>query len=479
MNRKIKLVYLKIGLAILIFTLSLFIPSESTGLSVEAIRVIALGNLMVFLWLTEAVPMPVTALLPIVLFPVLGVMSVKEATAPFASSVIFLFLGGFILALAIEKWQLHKRIALLILYKLGADNKSIIAGMMISTALISMWISNTATTVIMLPIGLSLIETLSKSTGTTSRKMALGVLLSIAYSANMGGIGTLIGTPPNVILAGFYKSIYNQEIDFLQWMMVGIPIVIITLVPIYFIITTLFCRGLESDTSATKLLVEQELKGMGKMGKAEKRVFAVFALTVFLWIAKSWINSLVGSSILSNSSIAVISSILLFVVPVSQDKSDFILKWEDTKQLSWGILLFFGGALSLANGLKITGIIDFVGEQVKDMSDVDPFILVGVCVAGMLFLTEFMGSTALTTVFVPVIFGLAEGMDIPVLDLAVPVIIATSGAFMFPMATPPNAIVFSSGYIKVKDMARVGFLMNLLCVLIVWLIGTQLTKYFF
>ncbi|NJM94695.1 MAG: DASS family sodium-coupled anion symporter [Cytophagales bacterium] len=460
--------------------LSLLIPISS-GLSSEAIRVLALCNLMLVLWLTEALPLAVTALLPIIILPMSGVMTVQEAANPYASSIIYLFMGGFMLACAIEKWGLHRRVALLILKRIGLSYSGIVAALMISTALISMWISNTATAVIMLPIAVSLIQVVSGTElpqGKTRNNLAISCLLAVAYAANMGGVGTLIGTPPNMILAGLYKNMYGADIDFLKWMLVGVPVLILTLVPAFFLLTRVFFPFRLEVPDTAQAYVDSELAQLGKLSRGERHTLWVFGLAVLLWIFGSWINRWAGYSLLSDPAVALIASILLFVVPGHAPNKP-LLTWSDTQQIPWGILLFFGGALSLANGLETSGFIEFVGHSVQGFTGISPFWLVGLCVIGMLFITEFMGSTPLATVFVPLLFGLADGFGMEKLSLAVPVIIATSGAFMFPMATPPNAIVFASGYVRVQDMARVGLVMNLVCSLVVWLVAYGLVTWLF
>lgn len=456
----------KIGLVAgpLVFLCILLLPT--TILSTNADAVIAIALWMVIWWITEAVSISVTALLPLILFPILKIMPLNTVGANYGNKIIFLFFGGFILALALEKVNLHKRIALNIIKITGTTPNKVVLGFIIATATLSMWISNTASTVVMLPIAVSVIKLLvnDKDGFTKSDKnFALSVMLGIAFSANAGGIATIIGTPPNSVLIGLLEEQYNIEISFLKWMIIGLPFSIVLLTVIYFVLVKWMFPNKQLEFSASKDVINSELKKLGPTSKKEKMVLVIFAITVFLWIFRTLINSVFPSIGLSDTVISMIAAVSLFAVPYNLKKGDFILKWKDTEKLAWGILVLFGGGLALANGMATTGIVTTVTEAISN-SDINIFFTVSLLILLMLFMTELMSNVALITVLAPIVAGIAIGLNIPMLHILIPVTMASSCAFMLPMATPPNAIVFASGYIKVKQMARVGIILNLIAV---------------
>ncbi|APU09378.1 anion transporter [Cellulophaga lytica] len=456
----------KIGLVTgpLVFLCILLLPT--TILSTNADAVIAIALWMVIWWITEAVSISVTALLPLILFPILKIMPLNTVGANYGNKIIFLFFGGFILALALEKVNLHKRIALNIIKITGTTPNKVVLGFIIATATLSMWISNTASTVVMLPIAVSVIKLLvnDKDGFTKSDKnFALSVMLGIAFSANAGGIATIIGTPPNSVLIGLLEEQYNIEISFLKWMIIGLPFSIVLLTVIYFVLVKWMFPNKQLEFSASKEVINSELKKLGPTSKKEKMVLVIFAITVFLWIFRTLINSVFPSIGLSDTVISMIAAVSLFAVPYNLKKGDFILKWKDTEKLAWGILVLFGGGLALANGMATTGIVTTVTEAISN-SNINIFFTVSLLILLMLFMTELMSNVALITVLAPIVAGIAIGLNIPMLHILIPVTIASSCAFMLPMATPPNAIVFASGYIKVKQMARVGIILNLIAV---------------
>lgn len=459
----------KIGLIIapLLFLLILSLPNLAP-LSPEAQKVVAVAVLMVIWWLTEAVSLAVTAMIPIALFPLLGVMDIKETTAPYSSPIIFLFLGGFMIALALERWNLHKRIALTIVKITGTNANGIILGFMLATAFLSMWISNTATTVMMMPIALSIVHLLTSKAENDkkTRYFTLAMLLGIAYSANIGGIATLIGTPPNVVFIGIMKENYQIDIDFFTWFKIGFPISMILLSLTYFLLVKVFYPNHLGNFEAAKAIIQEELHKLGKMTKGEKKVLIVFVTTALLWIFRSTINHLVEGIQLTDAGIAIVASISLFVIPVDWKKEIFILEWKNTKELPWGILLLFGGGLTLAKALAKTGIIQLIGDQIANTSTLELTFIISLLIGVMLFMTELMSNVALTTIFVPVVAGIAISLGISPLRIAIPVTIAASCAFMLPMATPPNAIVFASGEIKVAQMAKIGIFLNIIAVIL-------------
>ncbi|WKB82193.1 SLC13 family permease [Cellulophaga omnivescoria] len=456
----------KIGLVAgpLVFLCIILLPT--TILSTNADAVIAIALWMVIWWITEAVSISVTALLPLILFPILKIMPLNTVGANYGNKIIFLFFGGFILALALEKVNLHKRIALNIIKITGTTPNKVVLGFIIATATLSMWISNTASTVVMLPIAVSVIKLLvnDKDGFTKSDKnFALSVMLGIAFSANAGGIATIIGTPPNSVLIGLLEEQYNIEISFLKWMIIGLPFSIVLLTVIYFVLVKWMFPNKQLEFSASKDVINLELKKLGPTSKKEKMVLVIFAITVFLWIFRTLINSIFPKLGLSDTVISMIAAVSLFAVPYNLKKGDFILKWKDTEKLAWGILVLFGGGLALANGMATTGIVTTVTETISN-SNINIFFTVSLLILLMLFMTELMSNVALITVLAPIVAGIAIGLNIPMLHILIPVTMASSCAFMLPMATPPNAIVFASGYIKVKQMARVGVILNLIAV---------------
>jgi sodium-dependent dicarboxylate transporter 2/3/5 len=448
----------------LLFIIVQFLPF--VFVSEKADTVIAVALWMVLWWITEAVSISVTSLLPLLLFPLFKVMPIADVGANYGSPIVFLFFGGFILALALEKVNLHKRIALTIIKLTGTSPNKVILGFMIATAFMSMWISNTASTVVMLPIAMSVINLLIKDEDGFTKKdknFALSVMLGIAFSANAGGIATVIGTPPNSVLIGLLENEYNTTINFVDWMILGVPFSATLITIIYFVLVKWMFpnKGLVFD--ASKSVIKDELNKLGKTSPKEKQVLATFAVIVSLWIFRGVINTYIPGLGLTDTMISIFGAIALFAVPHNLKKGDFILQWKDTSKLAWGILILFGGGLALAKGMSASGIVDVVAITISN-SNISILVMASLLIILMLFMTELMSNVALTAVLAPVVAGIAIGLEIPILYLLIPVTIASSCAFMLPMATPPNAIVFASGYIKVHQMARVGIILNLIAV---------------
>ncbi|WP_019668785.1 SLC13 family permease [Eudoraea adriatica] len=434
--------------------------------------VIAVALWMVIWWITEAVSISVTALLPLLLFPVLNIMSITDVGANYGSPIIFLFFGGFVLALALEKVNLHKRIALNIIKITGTTPNKVVLGFMIATASLSMWISNTASTVVMLPIAMSVIGLLiNDEDGYTKddQNFALSVMLGIAFSANAGGIATVIGTPPNSVMIGLLENEYNIEISFLKWMTLGLPFSILLLIIAYLVLVKWMYPNKQLQFKASKDVINAELKKLGPVSGKEKMVLVIFGITVFLWIFRTVINKLFPGLGLSDTIISMLAAISLFSVPYNIRKGDFIIKWNDTQKLAWGILILFGGGLALAKGMSVSGIVAIVSNAIAT-SEISILFTASLLILLMLFMTELMSNVALVAVLAPVVAGIAIGLEIPIVYLLIPVTIASSCAFMLPMATPPNAIVFASGYIKVHQMAKVGIILNLIAVLLLILV---------
>ena len=442
------------------------------SLTNEAIMVLALAAWMICWWITEAVSISVTALLPLVVFPLSGIMSVNAVGANYGSSIVFLFFGGFVLALALEKVNLHRRIALTIIHKTGTTPNRVILGFMLATGFMSMWISNTASTVVMLPIALSVIQLLVQSDHEFTpeeQRFSLSVMLGIAFSANAGGIATVIGTPPNSVLIGLLENEYNIQISFLKWMVIGLPfsMVMIGLIYLLFIKVVFPNQGILFKT--TQDVIAQQLSSLGPLKSNEKQVLVVFSLMVFFWVFRTLINSLIPSLGLTDTIISVGGAIALFAIPSDFRRQQFVLEWKDTQRLAWGILILFGGGLALAKGMAQTGIVAAITEVISN-ADFNVLLTVTLLISLMLFMTELMSNVALVAVLAPVMAGIAMGLEIPILYLLIPVTMASSCAFMLPMATPPNAIVFASGYVKVSQMARVGIIINLLAVFLLILL---------
>lgn len=434
--------------------------------------VIAVAVWMLIWWITEAVSISVTALLPLLLFPLLKILPIAEVGANYGSPIVFLFFGGFVMALALEKVNLHKRIALNIIRLTGTTPNKVILGFMIATASLSMWISNTASTVVMLPIALSVINLLvDDEDGFTKndQNFALSVMLGIAFSANAGGIATVIGTPPNSILIGLLENEYNTQISFLKWMTLGLPFSIIMIGISYLVLVKWMFPNRDLKFNASKEVIHDELQKLGPTSKKEKMVLVIFGITVFLWIFRTLINNLFPGLGLTDTMISIFAAITLFAVPYNLKKGDFIIQWKDTSQLAWGILILFGGGLALAKGMSSSGIVDMVATAIAS-SDISILLTASLLILLMLFMTELMSNVALVAVLAPVVAGIAIGLEIPILYLLIPVTIASSCAFMLPMATPPNAIVFASGYVKVPQMAKVGIILNLISVALLILV---------
>jgi sodium-dependent dicarboxylate transporter 2/3/5 len=445
----------------------------------DAWRVVAIASWMIAWWVTEAVAIPITALLPLVLFPLTGVFDVKTATAPYGSPIIFLFMGGFMLALAMEKHNLHKRIALNLIRITGTNGNGIILGFMIATATLSMWISNTATAVMMLPIALSVVDLLQKGNGSQRfDKFKLGLLLSIAYSANIGGMGTIIGTPPNVVLVGYMESFYGHGIDFFDWMLVGVPVVLVLITITYFLLVkVLYPNNLGAIDGADQLLAG-EIEKLGSWTKEQKLVAIIFGITALGWVFKKQINAIIGEPLLSDTITAMMGGIAMFCVPVNK-KGVLLMNWSAMKELPWGILILFGGGLCLAKGMEISGIVNLLADAASKNDGIAIWVIIGLLTTIMLFMTEVMSNVALTTIMIPVVLGIADGMGINPIYLAAPVTMAASCAFMMPISTPPNAVVFSSGFIRMKDMIKAGVVLNIISILILVLVSVTLLKWVF
>jgi len=461
----------------LLFILLLILPAP-LDMPAEAWRTAAVACLMAIFWITEALPIPATALLPLVLFPLLGITTMDDAAQPYANPLIFLFMGGFIIALGMQRWNLHRRLALNIIRVMGMHPKSIVASFMIATAFLSMWVSNTATTMMMMPIGLSVIE-LARTNGAKKdlHQFSLALMLGIAYAANIGGIGTLIGTPPNALLAGFMKETYGYQISFAKWLMVGGPMVLLGL-PIGYIILTRFAFRLNlSSLDGGEKFIHNELKKLGPISYAEKVVGIVFLSVAFLWITRPMLTSLIPE--LSDANIAMLGAVVLFVIPVHLSRGEFVMDWKTAEKCPWGVLLLFGGGLSLANAINESGLATWIGQSLGHIQLLPVILIILLITLAISLLTELTSNTATAATFLPIMASLAIGIGENPLLFVIPTALAASCAFMLPVATPPNAIVYGSGHIKIPEMVRAGLLIKVLFIILATFIAYLLvTKAF-
>jgi sodium-dependent dicarboxylate transporter 2/3/5 len=450
-----------------LFVLVLFLDPFSLGPSAN--KVLAVAVWMITWWITEAIPMPAVALMPLVLFPLFGIAKISEAALPYANEVVFLFMGGFMIGLGIEKWNLHRRIALSIVRLTGTGGNGIILGFILSTGFISMWLSNTATTMMMYPIAASVISVVfaQQRDSVGARNFALCIMLAIAYASNFGGIGTIIGTPPNVAYVSFISKKFGYDIPFFSWMLVSLPVAILLLISLYFVLIRMFPNRLVANGEMTDL-IRDELKALGPITTPEKRVLTIFVLTAFLWIFRDLINKIEVFR-LDDNMIAVFGALLMFIVPAGseQEPNEKILSWQDTSKMAWGILLLFGGGITLAAALEKAGLIGMLGNWLAGFSGSSLLLLILVIATLSIFISEVMSNVAQVIVFAPVVTGIATAIGADPLALGIPMTLAASCASMMPMGTPPNAIVFSSGYIKLKDMIKAGLVMNLISIVLI------------
>lgn len=436
------------------------------GLSEKAWLTVGLAALMAVWWSTEAIPIPATSLLPILLIPLLDIDTLAKATAPYANPTIFLFLGGFLLGLAMQRWNLHKRIALATLLAVGNQPSRQIAGFMIATAFISMWVSNTATSIMMLPIGLSVIGLLiAGSEEKEGARFAVALLLGIAYSASVGGIATLIGTPPNALLAAFMRENYDVQIGFGQWMLLGLPLSIGMLVFIWWSLTR---GGFRLAGGDSRGLLEKEMAALGPMSRAEKMVAVVFVLAAAAWIFQPLLADYIDG--VNDTSIAMAAAIALFLIPVDLHKRVFLMDWEQANKAPWGVLLLFGGGLSLAGVIGASGLAEWIASSLSAFDALPLLAMIALVVTVIIFLTEITSNTATAAAFLPLLGALAVAQGLSPEMLAIPAAVAASCAFMMPVATPPNAIVFGTGQLPIQAMIKAGFVLNLFGVLLVSLL---------
>lgn len=461
-----RLTGLLLGPLLLVVTVLLPAPGD---MGREAWLTTGMLLLMATWWSTEAIAIPATALLPIVLIPALGLDTVGAATAAYAHPIIFLFMGGFVLGLAMQRWNLHKRIALLTLLAVGSQPKRQIAGFMLATAFLSMWVSNTATTIMMLPIGLSVVSMMTGEEPAAVRRFATALLLAIAYAASVGGIATLIGTPPNALLAAYLAQNQGITIGFAQWMLIGVPVSLSMLIAVWFWLTRRDF-GLGNDAARNADGLRDQLHALGAMTQAEKLVATVFVLTAAAWIFQPllsagllpWLNDTV---------IAISAAIVMFLIPVDLRSRTFLMDWDTAQAMPWGVLLLFGGGLALAGAISSSGLATWIAESMGVLDMLPALAMVALVVTVIIFLTEVTSNTATAAAFLPLLGALAVAQELSPLLFTIPAAIAASCAFMMPVATPPNAIVFGSGHMQIGDMIRAGFALNLLGIVVVTFAG--------
>jgi len=475
--------YQKVGLGLgPAVAIAMLIAGPPESLSAEAWNTAAMGLLMAIWWATEAVPIAVTALLPLVFFPLLGIADIQEAAAPFANKVIYLFLGGFIVALAMQRWNLHRRIALTILQHAGGNGSSLIGGFMLASALLSMWVMNTSTTMMLLPIAVSIIAVVHSTIDGLSDKaksdFQYALLLGVAYASTIGGMATLVGTAPNAMMAAFVLENYDTQIDFASWMLVGVPLSAMML-PLAWLTLTRVVFHVDFRTSAESRAHLRQMKAnMGKISTPERRVGAVFLLLAITWIMRPLLTKIPGLEALDDSGIAMAGAVLLFLLPSGDRDDPLLLRWEQVEKLPWAILILFGGGLSLANAVSQTGLAAWIGDSLHLVAALPDAVLVVIVATMIIFLTELTSNVATTATFMPVVGAIAIEAGADPIVLLVPVTLAASCAFMLPVATPPNAIVFGSGLLTIPKMVRAGIALNIIGIVLVSLVALTLVPKF-
>ena len=478
----------RIGLCLGILLFALFFtwshfPKESRpeGMTPEMLKVLAIASVMACFWITEVLPIPATSIMPLALFPLLGIMSTKAVGPAYGDRMVLLLMGGFFIATVIEKVKLHKRIALNVIYKVGTNPRQLLLGFMIATAFLSMWISNTATTLMLLPIVLAVIDELEKEYG---KGLATVFLLSIAYSASVGGIGTPIGTPPNLIMISQYNEVMNahpdlglKEINFPKWMSIGIPVVSLMIFIMWVYMTHFMCRFPKRAGQHKVTIIERELKALGPMSRPEITALVLFGITAFLWIFRKdlnlqiitipgWSNYLGLEEYVDDATVAVLMALVMFGCPIG--KGERLLDWPTANRIPWGMLLLFGGGIALARGFQQTGLSLWLGESLKTyLQYFAPLIMLATVCCFMTFLTEITSNTAVTTVMMPILATVALSISIDPAFLMLPAAVSASFAFMLPVATAPNAIIYSAERFTIVEMAKTGLLLNLIGVAVV------------
>jgi len=472
-------------LGLTVFLLVYFLPTPE-GMTPQAKKIAAIGLFMAISWITESLPLAATSLIPIIAFPLLGILDSKKTAAAYMDQNVMLFMGGFFIAMAIQKWKLHKRIALWIISLVGTNPKSLILGFMLASAFLSMWISNTATTLMMLPIAFAVadhfrsnITSSTKQSEKAVKNFSIALMLSIAYASSIGGVGTLVGTPPNIIFAGTFHQLFpdKPQIGFLQWMTLGLPVVFV-LLPICWIYLTSFAFKLDkvkslSESGGSIAVIQEEVRKLGKMNKGEKLTLFFFFLTAAMWIFRQpinlgfliipgWSSLFPIPNFIHDSTVAILVAVLMFGIPVDLKKKEYLLDWDWAKRIPWEILLLFGGGFALASGIQKSGLADWIGGHLGFLSHIPTFLMVASICTIMTFLSEITSNSAITMIMMPILAATALKTGINPYLMMIPGTIAASLVFMLPVATPPNSIVFASGFVKIPLMAKVGSKLNLI-----------------
>lgn len=463
-----RLIGLVLGPLLFVATLVFFEPD---GLSPEGRAVLATTLWVATWWITEAIPIPVTSLLPVALLPLTGALDGDSVVAAYGNDIIFLFLGGFSIAIAMEKWNLHQRIALSIVSVIGTSPRRIILGFMVATGFLSMWVSNTAATMMMIPVGMAVVYQAARSLrggkfAEDLPKFEKSMVFGIGYAATVGGLGTLIGTPPLAILAATVGELFGESISFGGWMAFGLPIVIILLAFTWFYLTSIVFKVRFKHLPGGKEIIRGEKRSLGRMSTEEKTVLVVFLGAAFMWVTRSfiWEDLLPG---ISDGVIAIVATVILFTLPTRNKREQRILRWEDSKKIPWGILLLFGGGLAIAAGFVETGLSSWIGEQLRTLDGVNVILVIIIATALVLFLTEITSNAATATMILPVMAAFAISLNIHPYALMVPCAMAANCAFMLPVGTPPNAIMFGTGKVTIMEMVKTGFWLNIIALILI------------
>jgi solute carrier family 13 (sodium-dependent dicarboxylate transporter), member 2/3/5 len=437
------------------------------GLTVAGWHTVGAALLMAALWICESIPIPATALLPLVLFPALGMGDIKTTTAPYANPIIFLFLGGFVIALAMQRWNLHRRVAINLIGAIGTRPARIIGGFLLSSALVSMWVSNTATALMMLPIAISVVQLVPEHLRQRPEMKSFGtaLLLAVAYGSTTGGMATLIGTPPNALLAGYLSDIHGYNIGFGRWMLIGVPVMLVTLPVVYWVLTRFSFKLDSRELPGMRALIVEEKKTLGRFSRGELSVALVFTGTALCWIFQPLITRFVPLA--SDTTIAMSGALILFFIPTNIRKGEFAMNWESAKGIPWDVLLLFGGGLSLAGAIEKHGVAKYLGSLCSSLEGVPMLLTVAIICFGILMLTELTSNTATAATFLPIVAAVAISLGQNPLLFLIPTALAANCSFMLPVGTPPNAIVFGSGLITLPQMARAGMILNVVMVPII------------
>ena len=471
---------INISLTGLVFGISVFlfflVSSPPEGLSKLAWLTAGITILMTIWWISEAIPIYATGFIPIILFPLLGLFELKIVASSYAHPLVLLFLGGFIIASAMEGCGLHKRIALKILSLAGTSPSKIIAGFMFTTALLSMWVSNTASTIMMLPIATSVIAFFSRQKNIENNRFSKPLLLSIAYSASIGGAATLIGTPTNIMLASILSDTYNYEISFIDWFIVGLPVTLVLIPLVWFFLNKIIFKVPSDNSRALETTLFKMKKEMGTATLKEKIVAIVFLFTAILWIFRKTLNNYFNLS-LNDTSIGILGALLLFIIPSGSNER--ACNWKTANQIPWGVLFLVGGGIALSKAIKESGLAEWIGSFSNYLYGLDVYVLILISVALIILLTELNSNTATVATFSPILIIFAIGLEVNPLFFVIPTTIAASCAFMLPIATPPNAVVFGSGKVNINDMIKAGFILNIISVFVVTVVTLLILNYGF